>query len=68
MASTPEPYVQGQLHGGPHDGETVLLPWARIVLPMARWEGEAMITTDYRLDGPWRGQTIAHYRPDGQGR
>lgn len=54
-------YVTARLHGGPCDGEAVLMPWARIDLPMIRWEEDVLITDMYRLRGPWRGQAIAHY-------
>jgi hypothetical protein len=63
MAPIPPVRVQGHLHGGPHDGEVVPMPWALASVPRIRWEGEEMITTDYCLQGFWRGQVIAHYRP-----
>lgn len=57
----PEAYVAGHLRGGPHDGETIWMPWARIEVPMTRWEGETMITSVYKLAAPWRGQADAQY-------
>jgi hypothetical protein len=62
MPELPEPYVQAQLHGGPHDGETVLMPWARLDLPMVAWLQEDLVESLYRLSGPWRGQSVAHYQ------
>jgi len=58
----PEVHVSAHLHDGPHDGEVVQMPWARVELPMVRWEGALMVESLYRLDGPWRGQDTAHYR------
>ena len=55
------PAVTAHLHGGPRDGETVQLPWARIDLPLIRWEDDVMVTDAYRLNAPWRGQSTAHY-------
>lgn len=62
MIPVPEPRVSGHLHDGPHDGETIHMPWARIEVPVGRWEGEEWVESIYRLDGPWRGQATAHYR------
>lgn len=62
MIPIPEPYVSGHLHDGPHDGETIPMPWARIEVPVGRWEGEEWVVSVYKLDGPWRGQDTAHYR------
>lgn len=58
----PEAYVQAHMHGGPHDGEIVPMPWARIEVPMTRWDAEQMLESLYRLSGPWRGQATAHYQ------
>lgn len=57
----PDARVQGHLHGGPHDGETVLLPWARIEVPMVHWEGDEMIVSKYRLAGLWLYQVDVPY-------
>lgn len=62
MTSLPDLVVSGHLHDGPHDGETIPMPWARIEVPVGRWEGEEWVESIYRLDGPWRGQARAEYR------
>jgi hypothetical protein len=56
--------ITATLHGGPRDGETVELPWARIEIPLPRFEGAGLegIEEDlYKLRGPWRGQDWANY-------
>jgi hypothetical protein len=58
----PDPVVSGHRHDGPHDGEIIPMPWARIEVPVGRWEGEEWVESIYRLDGPWRGQDTAEYR------
>jgi len=58
----PEARVQAHLHGGPHDGETMMVPWARIDIPVLRWEGDEAVVSQYRLSAPWRGQNTAEYR------
>lgn len=57
----PEAYVHGHLHGGPHDGETVMMPWARVEVPMLDWTDDEPVESRYVLCGPWRGQDTAHY-------
>jgi hypothetical protein len=58
----PEARVSGHLHDGPHDGEIILMPWARTEIPVGRWEGEEWVESIYHLVGPWRGQDTAEYR------
>jgi hypothetical protein len=56
--------VTARLHGGPHDGETVEMPWARLEMRLLRWTDnfiEDMLEDVYRLRPPWRGQELAHY-------
>jgi hypothetical protein len=62
MPEPPIAYVQGQLHGGPHDGETIQMPWARIEVPVLRWVDDEPVMSVYQLQGPWRGQALAHYQ------
>jgi hypothetical protein len=53
-----------RLHGGPRDGETVNLPWARLEMSLPRWTDnfiEGVLVDQYRLRPPWRGQVLAHY-------
>lgn len=57
--SNPVPYVTARLHGGPHDGETRQLPWARIEIPVLTWEQQE--TSMYRLSSRWRGEPTADY-------
>jgi hypothetical protein len=57
----PEAYLTGYLHDGPHDGQTLQMPWARSRIVMIRWEGEEPVEDVYVLAGPWRGQATAHY-------
>lgn len=56
--------VRATMHGGPRDGEEVLMPWARIEFAFPRFEGgglEGIEEDRYRLRGPWRGQEWAHF-------
>lgn len=62
MIPLPEARVSGHLHDGPHDGETILMPWARTEIPVGRWEGDEWVESIYHLVGPWRGQDTAEYR------
>jgi hypothetical protein len=62
MTAIPEAYVTAHLAGGPHDGETLQMPWARVEVPMVRWEDNQMVESLYRLSAPWRGQATAEYR------
>lgn len=58
------PMVRATMHGGPRDGETVSMPWARLEFAFPRFDspGPEGIGEDlYRLKGPWRGQATAHY-------
>jgi hypothetical protein len=53
-----------RLHGGPRDGESVDLPWARLEMSLPRWTDnflEGVAQDHYRLRPPWRGQELAHY-------
>jgi hypothetical protein len=59
--STPDARVYAHIHDGPHDGETVMMPWARIEVPMFAWDGDRLVESLYRLNSPWRGQDDAHY-------
>jgi len=61
MPEPPEPYVQARMHGGPHDGEIVSMPWARVDVPVLGWDGDEPVVSMYRLAGPWRGQATAEY-------
>lgn len=58
----PEARVTATLHGGPHDGETFMLPWARVELAVAAFDGDEMVESVYELVGPWLGQDEATYR------
>lgn len=52
------------MHGGPRNGETVSMPWARIEIGFPRFDApglEGIAEDKYRLRGPWRGQEWAHY-------
>lgn len=54
----------GMMHEGPHDGETVDMPWARLEISFFRFDSpglEGIGEDTYRLRGPWRGQECAHY-------
>jgi hypothetical protein len=56
--------VTGHLHGGPRDGETVEMPWARLEMSLPRWTDsfiEGVLEDQYLLRPPWRGQDLAHY-------
>lgn len=64
-APIPESVVTATLRGGPHDGETLMLPWARAEIRFPHWESLMTDTTTgdvYRLVGPWRGQDTAEYK------
>lgn len=52
------PMVRATMHGGPRDGETVDLPWARMEFAFPRFDSPGLdgIGEDlYRLRPPWRG-------------
>lgn len=51
--------VTATLHGGPRNGETFELPWARLELILPDWDSDREDL--YRLRGPWRGQEWASY-------
>jgi hypothetical protein len=38
------------------------MPWARIEVPVLRWVDDEPVMSVYRLQGPWRGQALAHYQ------
>jgi hypothetical protein len=54
--------VCAHIHDGPHDGETLMMPWARIEVPMFGWDGDRLVESLYRLNGRWCGQDDAHYQ------
>ena len=64
-APAPPLNVTAHLHGGPCDTNIVMLPWARLEIPMPVWDDtdtlEASSEALYRLRGPWLGQPEAHY-------
>jgi hypothetical protein len=56
--------VTARLHGGPRNGETLEMPWARLEMSLPRWTDnflEGVLEDLYRLRPPWRGQELAHY-------
>lgn len=58
------PKVTAYLHGGPRDGESIVLPWAMYDLHLPDWDKGVLdgVADLYRLRDPWRGQEAAHYR------
>lgn len=58
---TPAARVTAIFDDGPHQGETLHLPWARLEIPMTAWIQEDLVESLYRLAAPWRGQDSAHY-------
>ena len=65
--STPDARVCAHIHDGPHDGETLMMPWARLEVPMFGWDGDRLVESLYRLIGLWGGQAEAHYQFVAQG-
>jgi hypothetical protein len=65
--STPDARVRAHIHDGPHDGETLTMPWARLEVPIFGWDGDRLVESLYRLKGLWGGQADAHYQFVAQG-
>src|ERR1700679_818339 len=59
----PDIQITAHLHGGPHDGETMGLPWPKLKLPLGTWDGDECHEVMYELRGRWLGhQRDVHYR------
>lgn len=53
-----------RLHGGPHDGDRMVLPWARLRIDLSLWEGPFITDcylVGYRLRSRWNGGIEADY-------
>lgn len=64
-APPPPLRVIAHLKGGPHDGETRHLPWARLRLPVMTWDDDTPTESVYLLGQRWLGQRDVDYRFEG---
>jgi hypothetical protein len=60
-APPPPIRVTAHLKGGPADGETRLLPWALIKLPVMSWDGDMPVESVYRMGERWLHQRDVDY-------